>query len=336
MRPATAAPAGPRAQPGFAFPGLDDAVPIGHFVEMLEHAARATGDDCLGLHLGSRCGKPVGRLPPCPRAPGDATAVLRELVRHPQLLRDGTQVRLLIDRTRAELVYSLCDPAVLDYRHAAEMWMASAAHIFRTLPGRRIGLIAAVHFEHPRPEDTREHRRLFGVPPHFWQPHNALVIRLHEPAAPAAAPFDPEHPGAAAAQGRGASADLVAQVRRLILMGLRTGKLSIQSVSGALQLNERTLQRRLDRVGSPPFQDLVENVRRDLSCCYLRQRHLSLTEIGQLLGYAEPSVFSRAFRRWTGLTPRRFRSAAAARDTMSRAPLPRQRMASSTTAAIST
>ena len=53
---------------------------------------------------------------------------------------------------------------------------------------------------------------------------------------------------------------------------------------------------------------MVEDVRRDLALSYLRQRHLPFSEIAMLLGYSELSAFSRAFRRWTGASPRTYRA----------------------------
>ncbi|MCC7061111.1 MAG: helix-turn-helix transcriptional regulator, partial [Burkholderiaceae bacterium] len=55
------------------------------------------------------------------------------------------------------------------------------------------------------------------------------------------------------------------------------------------------------------YKELVEDVRRDLALSYLRQRHLPFSEIAMLLGYSELSAFSRAFRRWTGASPRTYR-----------------------------
>jgi len=66
------------------------------------------------------------------------------------------------------------------------------------------------------------------------------------------------------------------------------------------------LQRRLAAAGVV-FEELVESTRFELASHYLKQAHLSLTEIGYLLGYAELSTFSRAFRRWLGCSPQTFR-----------------------------
>jgi AraC-like DNA-binding protein len=52
---------------------------------------------------------------------------------------------------------------------------------------------------------------------------------------------------------------------------------------------------------------LVEQTRRDLALHYLRQR-LPISELAPLLGYSETSAFSRAFRRWFGVSPRQWRT----------------------------
>jgi AraC-like DNA-binding protein len=51
------------------------------------------------------------------------------------------------------------------------------------------------------------------------------------------------------------------------------------------------------------FEDIKDAVRRDMAAAYLRQRNLPLSQVAELLGYAEPSALSRSCRRWFGETP---------------------------------
>jgi AraC-like DNA-binding protein len=55
------------------------------------------------------------------------------------------------------------------------------------------------------------------------------------------------------------------------------------------------------------FADVVEDVRRELAQRYLRDRRMTVQETAFLLGFSDVSAFHRAFVRWTGLTPGRFR-----------------------------
>ncbi|MNG24433.1 HTH-type transcriptional regulator VirS [compost metagenome] len=74
-------------------------------------------------------------------------------------------------------------------------------------------------------------------------------------------------------------------------------------------MSVRTLQRRLGDLDLE-FGELVEEVRRALALEYVGNSSYRLTDVALMLGYAEPSSFSRAFRRWTELTPREFRKRA--------------------------
>jgi AraC-like DNA-binding protein len=69
-----------------------------------------------------------------------------------------------------------------------------------------------------------------------------------------------------------------------------------------LHVSERSLQRRLDAEGTS-FAQLVDEVRRDLALRYVADARIALGEVAYLLGFAEPSPFYRAFKRWTGMTP---------------------------------
>ena len=74
-----------------------------------------------------------------------------------------------------------------------------------------------------------------------------------------------------------------------------------------LGMSERTLVRRLSEL-DVPFATIVDRLRQDLAWRYLAEDELSLTQIAFLLGYASPSAFSVAYRRWTGRSPRKGRA----------------------------
>ncbi|MGW8369164.1 MAG: helix-turn-helix transcriptional regulator, partial [Gammaproteobacteria bacterium] len=67
------------------------------------------------------------------------------------------------------------------------------------------------------------------------------------------------------------------------------------------------LQRRLRSEGTS-FSELRDQTRQDLALAYMRQGRLSVGEIAFLVGFSDQSNFNRAFRRWTGLSPREWRT----------------------------
>jgi AraC-like DNA-binding protein len=69
----------------------------------------------------------------------------------------------------------------------------------------------------------------------------------------------------------------------------------------------RTLQRRL-RDSGLSYSELVEQTRRELACRLLDKPGAKAADVARALGYTDPSSFSRAFRRWTGMSPRAYRN----------------------------
>jgi AraC-like DNA-binding protein len=97
------------------------------------------------------------------------------------------------------------------------------------------------------------------------------------------------------------------QVRARLTEQLSSGHATQESVAGALHMSLRSLQRRLKNEGTS-YKDLLDETRRELARHYMAESHLSINEITYLLGFSEPSNFSRAFRRWTGKSPSVYRS----------------------------
>jgi AraC-like DNA-binding protein len=85
------------------------------------------------------------------------------------------------------------------------------------------------------------------------------------------------------------------------------GKAHFSDVAQQLGMSARTLARKLNAEGVA-FADILDQLRSVLAQRYLSQRDLPISEISWLLGYSEASSFTHAFKRWTGKTPRQFRS----------------------------
>ncbi len=97
------------------------------------------------------------------------------------------------------------------------------------------------------------------------------------------------------------------RVRDYIRGALPTGTCSIERCAEKLGGSVRTLQDRLAQSGDS-FSELMEQQRLALAEVYLRRSDVSLDEVAEWLGYGEQTSFGRAFRRWTGTTPRKFRT----------------------------
>ena len=80
----------------------------------------------------------------------------------------------------------------------------------------------------------------------------------------------------------------------------------IQSVAAEMGTSVRTLQRRLRATGST-YGDVVQRTRCAAAQQLLKDRRRRIGEIARKLGYSDHAHFTRAFQRWTGVTPREFR-----------------------------
>ncbi len=95
-------------------------------------------------------------------------------------------------------------------------------------------------------------------------------------------------------------------ILQLLMRYTESAAPSIGTLAKHLDISIRTLQRRLRKEGVTHLE-LLERVRREKAEGYLRDTHMSVKEISVLLGFSDQSSFCRAFKRWTGSTPSRFR-----------------------------
>lgn len=167
-----------------------------------------------------------------------------------------------------------------------------------------------VEFTHPQPDDLAPYQEAFDCPLQFGRHDYALVLPLTLRDAPLIQANPPlqtllrQH--AEALLARLPSEGLVARVVTLLGAQLAHGEPDRAELARTLNLSERTLQRRLADEGSS-YQQLLSDTRQQLAERYLDDGQLPAAEIALLLGYSEPSVFFRAFRNWTGLTPGEYR-----------------------------
>ncbi|GGI97219.1 helix-turn-helix domain-containing protein [Halopseudomonas pertucinogena] len=102
------------------------------------------------------------------------------------------------------------------------------------------------------------------------------------------------------------SHDLVEQVKRRVQLLLGSGDISVERIATPLNISPRHLRRKLSQEGTS-YEQLVDEVRRETAIRMIGEGELSLTSIAYELGFLDPSSFTRAFRRWTNMSPTSFR-----------------------------
>ena len=100
--------------------------------------------------------------------------------------------------------------------------------------------------------------------------------------------------------------DFSNRVRHEIVRCIDGSKVDIERIAQSLCISSRTLQRKLKEKGLQ-FQQLLDEVRTEFATYQLKQNTISIDEQAYLLGFSEPSVYRKCFKRWTGQTPTEFR-----------------------------
>lgn len=77
-------------------------------------------------------------------------------------------------------------------------------------------------------------------------------------------------------------------------------------LAGELRIAEATMRRKLKREGET-YQSIKDALRRDMAIAALQKGERTIADIAVDVGFAEPSAFHRAFRKWTGARPTDYR-----------------------------
>ena len=104
-----------------------------------------------------------------------------------------------------------------------------------------------------------------------------------------------------------AARDPLTPIRDAVATRLSDGTIKLEAVARELAMSARTLQRRLRELDTT-FNAQVDHVRQSAARAYLADVRLTVGEVAYMLGYSDQSAFIRAFKRWTGETPREFRT----------------------------
>ncbi len=198
----------------------------------------------------------------------------------------------------------------LGLRLSNEATLASITAISREVSTAEFSPLA-VFFKHDAPETIDAHEAYFGCPAHFGSDKDGLLLSDEALAAKnrlgdesTSAFFDSYLETEEIDYAGVVSLDR--QVRSAVTNCLSEGVPTLSDIAMRLGMSARTLQRRLAEEGRT-YQELVDRARRELARSLLRDTQYSLADVAFLTGFSEQSTFTRAFKRWSGQTPRSFR-----------------------------
>jgi AraC-like DNA-binding protein len=290
-----------------AQPGARISLPVAQ--KVITRAGELSGEPALGLYLGLQMRVSAhGYLGFALMTAATAGMALRLAVRFAPAHTDALRLSL---REGPELT-SLVIEELVDLGSAREVFLSGLMigiwQMGNALTGQQLVGEAALTI--PEPPDFPRFRHLLSSPVRFGQPENLLTFDnslldlpflMADPAAQQLAREQCERELDALASTR----TLVDRVRRLLPLE-EAGFRSIHEVAHALHMSDRTLKRKL-MVEGTSYVELLDAARKERALLLLRSPSLTLEQVAEQVGYSELSNFTRAFRRWTGVTPRKFR-----------------------------
>lgn len=287
-------------------------IPLSSYVGLFEDAARASGDPILGARLGHaiRPGDlgPVGLLVVQAGTIGHALAAL---ARFTSALQSATTAALHTHDDMLIWSYRVETLPALARRQDSEFTLACACGLIRAAFDPRWRPVE-IHLEHPSIGKDAALEKLFGATIRFGQAANRMMVHASD-AAKARRQEDRDliqlierHLSDLIVEG-GETATMAERVESLIRLYLGVRPTDLETIAAGLKIPPRSLQRRLAQEGVS-IRELTQRHRMQMATALLSESGMSVEAIAASLGYADGTVFWRAYKKWTGVTPRKFKS----------------------------
>jgi len=277
---------------------------------LLQVAVERTGCEHFGLLIAQHAPpQSMGAVGYLVLSSPNAHIALEKLIAHLNMQDRGAVVALRIEGNAAIFSYSL----LLAGLNRADQIYAGSIGIGRNLMRGLWGphwRPDAVTFSFARPRHIDVYRQYFGVTPRFDAPESALIFPavLLERQLPGADPFLHRLMAERIAEvSRPAAGDLVDDVRELLRTGNSVSDYSLPAIASRLGMAERTIKRQLAANGTS-FRVIRDDARYDVSRELLEGTKMPISDIASVLGYASTAAFTRAFERWSGITPLKWRA----------------------------
>jgi AraC-like DNA-binding protein len=282
------------------------------FNHLLVRAVDLTGEPGLGIHMGMQmsvtCLGVIGFAAMVAKNVREALEVSNQFL---QMRCPAIGLALEIDRDMAYLHFRQPLPDYQLNEAGITCLLVGMAQMGGALTGQKLTGIGEVSFAQPPYFERLSH--LLGSGICFGQPHNRLTFPasyLDKPlimADPPAARLAREQAKRALSAVAGNRSRCARLVRELVYDDV-LGFCSMDEVAKKLHVSPRTLQRQLASEALT-FSDIVERLRKEKAIALLMRLELSTAAIAERLGYTDVANFTRAFKRWKGQTPSKFRHA---------------------------
>jgi AraC-like DNA-binding protein len=291
----------------------DNRIPFANYVKLMRAGEELARDPALALHYGETSDfaevSVVGLIGNASETMAEA---LQQLNRYGRLVIefDGGPNRFATERAGPDSYW------LIDTRENPNDFPELTESTFaRMICGPRLlgipQLAGAVHVTHARPDHADEVERVFGAAVTYNAARNAMLIdnrwtNFRIQTQPRYAFGVLSRHADQLLKDLEASKSVRGKVEALLMPVLHKGDANMEAVAEKMAMSRQTLFRRL-KDENTSFEKVLDELRHKLALDYLGAKKVSVNETAYLVGFSDPAAFSRAFKRWTGKSPREMR-----------------------------
>jgi len=237
---------------------------------------------------------------------------LERLVRYHDIVSDAVRPNMEIDNGGVRIFWDYFGPTVNMPDQFGEALMALYTKILLRLTDSKLVLLEVSFVSHA-PENLDEYNKVFNAPLRFDRPEHELLMDRECLAIPiflsdANVLTTLEQLAKKRLEELFPEKTFSREVSKAIGKELMTGgEINLDVVASRLAMSPRSLQLKLKEEGIT-YQEILDDLRKKIALENLKEPNASISGLAFLLGYSDQSAFNHAFKRWTGKTPRQFRS----------------------------
>jgi len=287
----------------------DNRIPFAKYVALMRAGQELCNDPALALHFGESVdASEIGFTHQIGASSMvEAIAVGNRYARLTVEVDEGSADRYVLSRIGGRLWFIDTRKNPNDFPELTESGFARMICTMRQFMGEK-SLLKAVHVTHAAPAYRGEYERIFRVPVVFESDKNALLVdeamlSYKPPISPAYAAEVLTAHAEDLLERLESSKSMKGRVERFLMPSLKGGDVSMKTIASQLGVSRQTLFRKLKSEGVT-FEKVLDELRYKLALHYLSAKKMSVNETAYLVGFSDPAAFSRAFKRWTGSSPR--------------------------------
>lgn len=282
----------------------------GHLV--WQEAVKQTNDELLGLHIGANTTTSiVGLVGHLMQSSCTLAQAFDNLSQYTAIITDMFSYKAVLD---SENFCLYLEPSAYWQEHfpqtarqAADQAIAGAINVCKLLTGRNI-VPAKVELAISKPDNSSEYERVLNTEVIFNKSSNKVVFDASVAALPILGYNEDlltlfKKLSEEALQKADNQPTFTNSLKKIITRQFYNRIPQLEEVATYMNITARTLQRRLQQEGTS-FQKISDEFKQELAIRLLSLNKYTVNETAYMLGYTEPAVFRRAFKRWTGKTPK--------------------------------